>query len=115
MVRISRTDGVDHLQRLGERGSPSGRGRLDHRHRPFQGRYGAAKIAHEQAAQVHEFVPQLAEWGRREDVIQVPRMRPQVVAARTVAETVADVATSADGPDAILAGPTFEDGWRTRR
>ena len=146
----------------------------------FTGGYGAAKIVHEQAmlsgpipaqvlraAQFHEFVAQLVEWGRQGEVSYVPRMRTQPVAARAVAEALADLATApsvssapmeiagpreeslvelakllvarrgdsvqiegvsdaADpdhelyesgallpGPDAILAGPTFED-WLER-
>jgi uncharacterized protein YbjT (DUF2867 family) len=64
----------------------------------YTGGYGAAKQAHERAAQAgtiparilraaqfHEFVPLLMEWGRRGDVVQVPKMRTQLVAARTVA------------------------------
>jgi uncharacterized protein YbjT (DUF2867 family) len=69
--------------------------------------YGAAKKAHEQAyssgpiparivraAQFHEFVPVLMEWGREGDVIYLPPMRTQLVAARTVAEVLADEATT---------------------
>jgi uncharacterized protein YbjT (DUF2867 family) len=47
------------------------------------------------AAQFHEFVPQLVDWGRRGDVSYVPRMRTQLVAARTVAEALADLANGA--------------------
>jgi uncharacterized protein YbjT (DUF2867 family) len=70
----------------------------------FAGGYGAAKAAHEQAwrsgpiparvvraAQFHEFVAQLLEWGGRGDVVVVPEMRTQIVAARAVAEVIADV------------------------
>jgi uncharacterized protein YbjT (DUF2867 family) len=80
--------------------------------------YNAAKLAHEQAAlsgpiparilraaQFHEFVGQLMDWGRRGDVVYVPRMRTQLVAARTVAEALADLATAA-GP----AGTSGSDG-----
>jgi uncharacterized protein YbjT (DUF2867 family) len=73
----------------------------------FQGGYGAAKLAHEQASlagpvpasivritQFHELVEQMMEWGRREgDVIQIPRMRTQPVAAKAVGEVLAAVAT----------------------
>jgi hypothetical protein len=54
----------------------------------FTAGYGAAKLAHEQAAlsgpirtrilraaQVHEFVSQLVDWGRRDGVSYVPKMR----------------------------------------
>jgi uncharacterized protein YbjT (DUF2867 family) len=72
----------------------------------FTAGYGAAKIAHEQtsqsgpiparilrAAQFHEFVPQLVDWGRQNGVSRVPEMRTQLVAARTVAEWLAELAT----------------------
>jgi uncharacterized protein YbjT (DUF2867 family) len=67
----------------------------------FTGGYGAAKLVHEQAmlsgpiptlilraAQFHEFVPQLMEWGTQGDVSYVQKMRTQPVAARTVAEAL---------------------------
>src|ERR1044071_8822719 len=73
----------------------------------FTGGYGAAKRAHEQASlagpvpasivritQFHELVEQMMEWGRRDgDVIQIPRMRTQPVAAEAVGEVLAAVAT----------------------
>ena len=75
--------------------------------------YGAAKLAHERAmlsgpiparilraAQFHEFVPQLVEWGRQGDVSYVQKMRTQLVAARTVAEALVDLAT---GPESVAA------------
>jgi uncharacterized protein YbjT (DUF2867 family) len=88
--------------------------------------YGAAKLAHEQvtlagpiparvlrAAQFHEFVPLLMEWGTQGDVAYVPRMRVQSVAARTVAESVADLATAPEAgsfgaPFPEVAGPREE-------
>jgi uncharacterized protein YbjT (DUF2867 family) len=88
------------------------------------GGYGLAKIAHEdawrsgpipvrivRAAQFHEFVAQLLEWGTQGDVAYVPEMRTQIVSARAVAEAVADVATSAGDPAEIIeiAGPRAED------
>ena len=70
----------------------------------FSSGYNAAKLAQEQAAlagpiptrilraaQFHEFVEQLLDWGRQGDVAYVPAMRTQVVAARTVAETLAEL------------------------
>lgn len=90
----------------------------------FTGGYGVAKIAHEKAwragpipvrivraAQFHELVAQLLDWGGRGEVAMVPEMRTQIVAARTVAEVVADVAalpasTSADPVE--VAGPREE-------
>ncbi|MBV9135130.1 MAG: NAD(P)H-binding protein [Chloroflexi bacterium] len=76
----------------------------------FTGGYGAAKIAHERAvlggpipgrvlraAQFHEFVSQLMAWGTRGDVCYVQEMRTQLVAARTVAEGLVDLAISPNG------------------
>jgi uncharacterized protein YbjT (DUF2867 family) len=90
----------------------------------FSTGYNAAKAVQEQltlagaipagvlrAAQFHEFVSQLVEWGTQGDVSSVPRMRTQLVAARTVAETLADFATSADfasGSIGEVAGPREE-------
>jgi uncharacterized protein YbjT (DUF2867 family) len=90
----------------------------------FTGGYGAAKIAHEQAtlsgpiparvlraAQFHEFVAQLMEWGARGDATYVPKMRTQLVAARTVAEALADLVTVSNGtpaPILEIAGPREE-------
>lgn len=90
----------------------------------FTAGYGAAKIAHERAmlsgpipvrvlraAQFHEFVPQLVDWGTQGEVSYVPRMRTQLVAARSVAEVLADLATGPDpggAPFAEVAGPREE-------
>jgi uncharacterized protein YbjT (DUF2867 family) len=92
----------------------------------FSGGYGAAKVAHEQAtlsgaiparvlraAQFHEFVAQLMQWGARGEVTYVPKMRTQLVAARTVAEALADLATASNGASAgapilEIAGPREE-------
>ena len=63
------------------------------------------------AAQFHEFVPLFLEWGRQGDVIYVPKMRTQLVAARTVAEALAELAGgSAPAAATIpeLAGPREE-------
>jgi uncharacterized protein YbjT (DUF2867 family) len=80
----------------------------------YYGGYYAAKVAHERAmlsgpiparvlraAQFHEFVAQLVDWGRQGEVSHVPKMRTQLVAARTVAEALADLAT---GPEARVPG-----------
>jgi len=91
----------------------------------FKGGYGLAKQAHERAAlagpipaqilraaQFHEFVPELIGWGRQGDVSYVPRMRTQVVAARTVAESLADLATAeevSNDPIPEIAGPRAEN------
>ncbi|HEX8928420.1 MAG TPA: NAD(P)H-binding protein [Actinomycetota bacterium] len=87
----------------------------------FAGGYGAAKIAHEQAwlagaipvrilraAQFHEFVPQLLEWGTQGDVAYVQEMRTQLVAARSVGEVLADLATEPEQPAAGPAAATVE-------
>jgi uncharacterized protein YbjT (DUF2867 family) len=88
------------------------------------GGYGAAKLAHERAAlagpiparilraaQFHEFVEVLMGWGRQGDVVYLPKMRTQIVAARTVAEALADLALAdepeGERPDEI-AGPREE-------
>ena len=69
------------------------------------------------AAQFHEFVAQLVDWGRQGEASYVPRMRTQLVAARTVAQALAELATSAEAapaaasngaPIAEIAGPRAE-------
>jgi uncharacterized protein YbjT (DUF2867 family) len=97
----------------------------------FRAGYMAAKVAHERAmlsgpipvrilraAQFHEFVAQLVQWGRQGDVSYLPKMRTQLVAARTVAEALADLATDAGSAPARgsaaarileIAGPRAED------
>jgi uncharacterized protein YbjT (DUF2867 family) len=94
--------------------------------------YGAAKLAHERAAlagpiparilraaQFHEFVEVLMGWGRQGDVVYLPKMRTQIVAARTVAEALAALALPAEpgaapepepegGRPAEIAGPREE-------
>jgi uncharacterized protein YbjT (DUF2867 family) len=63
------------------------------------------------AAQFHEFVAQLLQWGTQGDVAYIPEMRTQIVSARTVAEVVAEVATSEGDVAQIveIAGPREED------
>jgi uncharacterized protein YbjT (DUF2867 family) len=97
----------------------------------FTAGYGPAKVAHEQAmlsgpipvrilraAQFHEFVAQLVEWGRQGEVSYVQQMRIQPVAARTVAQALGDLATdpewedapaSSDVPIPEIAGPREEN------
>jgi uncharacterized protein YbjT (DUF2867 family) len=86
--------------------------------------YNAAKIAQEEAmlagpvparvlraAQFHEFVEALIQWGTQGDVSYVPRMRTQIVAARTVAEELVAMVTdpsAVPGPIAEIAGPREE-------
>ncbi len=63
------------------------------------------------AAQFHEFVEQLVQWGTQGEVSYVPKMRTQLVAARTVGEALADLAVdpeSAHGPTLEVAGPREE-------
>ena len=89
----------------------------------FTAGYMAAKVAHEKAmragpvpvrivraAQFHELVEPMIEWGRKGDVAYVPEARTQLVSARTVAETIADLATrpSSDARIVEIAGPRPE-------
>jgi uncharacterized protein YbjT (DUF2867 family) len=90
-----------------------------------RGGYNAAKLAHERAmlegpipvrilraAQFHEFVGELVNWGRQgKDLAFVPKMRTQIVAARTVAEALVDLATddsAVNGAISEIAGPREE-------
>jgi uncharacterized protein YbjT (DUF2867 family) len=95
----------------------------------FTAGYMAAKVAHEKAmlsgpvpvhilraAQFHEFVAQVVEWGRKGDVSYVPMMRTQLVAARTVAQALADMAVAprnrparVGAPIPEIAGPRVEN------
>ena len=94
----------------------------------FTAGYIASKIVHEEAmlsgpvpvrvlraAQFHEFVEPLVEWGRQDEVSYVPEMRTQLVAARTVAEALADLVNgsapapgSNGAPISEIAGPRSE-------
>jgi hypothetical protein len=94
----------------------------------FTAGYYAAKVAHERAmlsglipvrilraAQFHEYVSEFVEWGRQGELSHVPRMRTQLVAARTVAEALADLANgwgprrgSSGRPFPEIAGPRAE-------
>jgi uncharacterized protein YbjT (DUF2867 family) len=77
----------------------------------FSAGYMAAKLAHERAmsagpvpvrilraAQFHEFVGAIMQWGRQGDVTYVPNRLSQLVAAKNVAEALADLATQAPPP-----------------
>jgi uncharacterized protein YbjT (DUF2867 family) len=93
--------------------------------------YNAAKVAHEQAmlsgpipvrilraAQFHEFVPAIVDWGRQGDVSYVMEIRTQLVAARTVAEALADMATDPGVPEVPIpeiAGPREENSVEMAR
>ena len=92
----------------------------------FASGYNAAKVVQERAllagpipvrilraAQFHEFVEQLVEWGRQGDVSYLPEMRTQLVAARTVAQALVALATGAEsqsrnGEILEIAGPQAE-------
>src|ERR671916_1251149 len=90
----------------------------------FQGGYNAAKVAQEQtllegplpvrivrAAQFHEFVDQLVGWTIQDGVAYLPEMRMQPVAARVVADTLADAAEEPEiqnGRITEIAGPQEE-------
>jgi uncharacterized protein YbjT (DUF2867 family) len=67
---------------------------------------GAARYSHEQAmhagpipvrvlraAQFHEMVPQLIQWGTQDDVARIRKTRIQPVASRAVARALIDLAT----------------------
>src|SRR6266496_1100393 len=77
---------------------------------------GPLPISILRAAQFHELVGQLVDWGKQGEVSYVPEMRTQFVAARTVAEALADMATGPESaptpgsPGAIpeIAGPREE-------
>lgn len=91
----------------------------------FDTGYNAAKRVQEQAlsegplpvrilraAQFHEFIPVVLDWGRQGDEAYVWPMRTQPVAARTAAEALVDFALDpdapADGPLPEIAGPREE-------
>jgi uncharacterized protein YbjT (DUF2867 family) len=90
----------------------------------FHGGYNAAKVAQEQtllqgplpvrivrAAQFHEFVEPLVGWTIQDGVAYVPEMRTQLVAARVVADTLADAAEEPEienGTITEVAGPREE-------
>lgn len=92
----------------------------------FHTGYNAAKVVQERthldgpvpvrilrAAQFHEFVAELVEWGTRGDTAYLHEMRTQLVAARSVAEALADLVEGADSaplgnPIAEVAGPREE-------
>jgi uncharacterized protein YbjT (DUF2867 family) len=93
----------------------------------FDTGYNAAKVVQERAhfdgpvparvlraAQFHEFVAELVEWSTKGDTAYLPEMRTQLVAARSVAEALADLVDGADSaplgnPVAEVAGPREEN------
>ena len=90
----------------------------------FEGGYNAAKLAQEQtllegplpvrivrAAQFHEFLEPLVGWTIQDGVAHLPEMRTQPVAARVVAEALADAAEEPEtqnGRITEVAGPQEE-------
>jgi uncharacterized protein YbjT (DUF2867 family) len=87
----------------------------------FSAGYNVAKVEHERAleagpipvrvvraAQFHEFVPLMLQWRTQGDVISVPRMRTQPVAARTVAKVLARMVAEPEARVAEVAGPRAE-------
>jgi uncharacterized protein YbjT (DUF2867 family) len=93
----------------------------------FTAGYMAAKSVHEKAmlagpvpvrilraAQFHEFVAQLVEWGTQGNVSYMPKMLTQLVAARSVARALVDLAldnrpVSSALPFQEIAGPKAEN------
>ena len=89
--------------------------------------YGKAKLAHERAAlagpvptrilratQFHEFVGTLLDWGTQGDIGYCPDMRTQLVAARSVAEMLANLAaapawSAQEGRALEIGGPRPEN------
>ncbi|RIQ17846.1 SDR family oxidoreductase [Jiangella rhizosphaerae] len=85
--------------------------------------YGAAKQEQEQAWLAgpipvgilradlfHEFVGPMMTWGRQGDVVHLPSMVRQPVAARSVAEVLAGLATAGESrPMVEVAGPRVEN------
>ena len=89
--------------------------------------YGKAKQAHERTAlggpiptrilratQFHEFVGTLLDWGTQAEIGYVSDMRTQLVAARSVAEALANLATAPtwvaqEGPALEIGGPRPEN------
>src|SRR5919204_2046621 len=90
----------------------------------FQGGYNAAKLVQERtllegplpvrivrAAQFHEFVDQLVGWTIQDGIAYLPEMRTQPVAARVIAEALADAAEEPEiqnGRITEVAGPQEE-------
>ncbi|MFD0362021.1 SDR family oxidoreductase [Nocardia sp. GCM10030253] len=87
---------------------------------PFTAGHYAGKLAQERAltegpvpvrilraAQFHEFTEMMLEWTTQGDVAYVPATRTQLVAARTVAEKLAEFAIAETTPTAVIevAGP----------
>lgn len=91
------------------------------------GGFGAAKAVHEKAhmagglpvrvlraAQFHEFVGQLLDW-QPGDVARIPNWPSQLVAARTAAQALVDLALDAEGPAGAVPGAPFPEIAGPRR
>ncbi|HEX4440229.1 MAG TPA: NAD(P)H-binding protein [Thermoanaerobaculia bacterium] len=87
----------------------------------FPSGYLKAKVSHEKAmlagpvpvrilraAQFHEFVAPLVDWGRDGQISRLPKMKTQLVAARTVAQALADLATDPRSAPAPAGAPPLE-------
>ncbi|WP_280343911.1 SDR family oxidoreductase [Nocardia abscessus] len=73
-------------------------------------RRGPVPVRILRAAQFHEFPEMMLGWTTRGDTAYVPKYRAQLVAARTVAEQLADSAVSPSAPElAEIAGPEVFD------
>lgn len=69
-------------------------------------REGPVPVRILRAAQFHEFTEMMLDWTTRGDTAYVPRTRTQLVAARTVAEELANLALADTAPDLVeIAGP----------
>ncbi len=69
-------------------------------------REGAVPVRVLRAAQFHEFTEMMLDWTTQGDTAYVPKMRTQLVAARTVAERLAAMVVEPDGADVVeIAGP----------
>jgi uncharacterized protein YbjT (DUF2867 family) len=62
------------------------------------------------AAQFHEFIEVMMAWGRQGDIVYVPKMKTQPVAARNVAEALVGlVGAEQYGSIVEIAGPRVEN------
>ncbi|WP_280475734.1 SDR family oxidoreductase [Nocardia asiatica] len=69
-------------------------------------RQGPVPVRILRAAQFHEFPEMMLDWTTRGDTAYVPKYRARLVAARTVAEQLAESALAQNGPElAEIAGP----------
>jgi uncharacterized protein YbjT (DUF2867 family) len=108
MVEVS-VIGIDHFT--------AGQGAAKHAHEKAM-REGPIPVRVLRAAQFHEYVPQLIEWGTQGEVAYVRKMRVQSVASRVVAQALIDLATDpawaaspapSEPPFLEIAGPREEN------